>query len=69
MATNTFLTKIGIKDLNTCIFCRENNETLLHLFYECQYVSQFWQTLETFIKTICSNFADYELSKEGAFLG
>ena len=68
LATNTFLTKIGIKDDNTCSFCRENNETLVHLFYDCQYVSQFWQTLKTYIKTKCPNTGDYELSKEEVLL-
>jgi hypothetical protein len=29
LATNTFLTKNGIEDDNTCSFCRENNETLV----------------------------------------
>jgi hypothetical protein len=69
LATNTFLTKIGIKDNNTCTFCRERNETLLHLFYECRYVSHFWRNLKIFIKTKCPNIADYELSKEEILFG
>ena len=43
LATNDFLNKIGIKDNDTCTFCRTEKETLFHLFWSCSETSCFWR--------------------------
>ena len=40
--TNTLLMKCRKVSSNLCDFCNRNIETLLHLFYECQVVQNFW---------------------------
>ena len=37
MATNDFLCKIGIKQVDSCSFCKETTETLVHLFWKCKH--------------------------------
>ena len=35
LTTNTFLFKIGLSDSPLCTFCNNDNETILHLLWEC----------------------------------
>ena len=51
IATNNFLTKIGIKDCPKCTFCGNELETLLHLFWYCFDVSSFWNSLTVKLAT------------------
>ena len=46
LATNTYLTKIGIKNSESCSFCNTQRETLKHLFYECDIVKNFWDSVK-----------------------
>ncbi len=39
---NTKLYKWGITDSDKCSFCNENEETFVHLFYNCNHVLPFW---------------------------
>jgi len=43
IATNAFLCKIGIKQVDSCSFCGESTETLVHLFWNCKYTQAFWK--------------------------
>jgi len=45
IATNDFLTKIGIRDNPNCFFCNEEKEKLLHLFWSCPKVVTFWHEI------------------------
>ena len=45
IATNDFLTKIGVRDNPNCSFCNEEQEKLLHLFWPCPKVVSFWREL------------------------
>ena len=45
IATNDFLTKIGIRDNPNCSFFNEEQEKLLHLFWSCPKVVTFWHKL------------------------
>ena len=46
LATNDFLTKIGIKYNVRCTFCEVELENLSHLFWFCTITSSFWQTFK-----------------------
>ena len=43
LATNSFLTKINLKDNEQCTFCQNDTETLIHLFWNCNVSTLFWQ--------------------------
>lgn len=32
-----------------CSFCHETPETLIHIFYECRYVTSFWENFQLWI--------------------
>ena len=57
IATNDFLYKIGIKQTDSCSFCEEQKETLVHLFWTCKYTQNFWKSM---FKSISQNFKDLE---------
>ena len=45
LPTNSFLTKIGIKQDPNCFFCNNCIEDLAHLFWQCEIVKLFWNNL------------------------
>ena len=64
LATNSFLKKIRVKDDYYCTFCKFEEETLIHLYYECKYIQRIWSLLEDWIyeKTgILMNYTKIEL--------
>ena len=46
IATNNYLYKIGISLTDSCTFCEQTTETLIHLFWECESVQKFWQNIQ-----------------------
>ena len=48
IGTNYFLRKVNIKECDLCDFCKEETESVYHLFYECGVVSRFWNLFETY---------------------
>ena len=57
IATNDFLRKIGIKQGNSCSFCEEEKETLVHLFWTCKHTHDFWKSV---FEWISQNVTDLE---------
>ena len=45
IATNDFLFKIGLKQTDTCSFCRQFTETLAHLYWYCNYTQKLWKDI------------------------
>ena len=52
IATNTFLSKIGISDTALCYLCKSDKETLIHLFWECPVIKTFWERVQCFFVSI-----------------
>ena len=52
IATNTFLSKIGISDTALCYLCKSDKETLIHLFWECPVIKSFWERVQCFFVSI-----------------
>ena len=50
IATNSFLCKIGVKDTDKCSFCKSETESLIHLFWDCTIVKEFWNKVRNWIK-------------------
>ena len=49
-----------------CPFCKLSDETVLHLFYECDTIQNIWNELDLFFK---SYFTLFDLTPQAAFLG
>ena len=49
-----------------CPFCKFSDETVLHLFYECNIILNLWNELVLFFKT---EFTLFDLTLQAAFLG
>ena len=45
ITTNDFLYKIGIKQSDSCTFCGEATENLVHLFWSCKYSNPLLERL------------------------
>ena len=52
LGTRSLLHKMSITDNKFCSFCKEHEETLMHLFYDCNYVLTLWNTLYDWIFNI-----------------
>ena len=50
IATNRFLYKIGVKDTDKCSFCKSETECLIHLFWDCTIINEFWNKIRTWIQ-------------------
>ena len=44
--TNEMLAEKNMIDDNTCTFCRENTESITHLFINCRFTKKLWIELE-----------------------
>ena len=42
LGVNNFLFRIKVKESPLCSLCHESNETLEHLFWDCDFVKIFW---------------------------
>ena len=49
-----------------CPFCKLSDETLLHLFYECNIILNLWNELVLFLE---NKFTLFDLTPQAAFLG
>ena len=49
-----------------CPFCKLSDETVLHLFYECDIVQNLWNELDLFFE---NDFTLFDLTLQAAFLG
>ena len=52
IATNSFLSKIGIKETALCYLCKTDQETLIHLFWECSTTKSFWENVQSFFASV-----------------
>ena len=55
LGTNYLLKKMNKNDSALCTFCNEKEETITHLFWECQYIEHFWKQFSDFISSHTSN--------------
>ena len=53
LATNSYLIckKIGIREDNNCTFCNNEKEDLMHLFWQCEKTTIFWQNLSSWLQS------------------
>ena len=67
LCTNSFLYKIDKADTSLCTFCQRDDETIDHLFWECEEVQTFLSLLDEY----CFDTLHYslQLSKKEFILG
>ena len=53
LGTNSLLCKMGLKNDNKCSFCSREKETITHLFWDCQYAQDFWDTVKLLLVDNC----------------
>ena len=63
IATNDFLYKIGIKQSDSCTFCGETTQNLVHLFWSCIYSNAFWKDCYQWIMQNTSKVEQFCLSE------
>ena len=49
LSVNSFLYKCGLKETELCTFSMETKENLLHLFWNCNLVKQFWFAVKSLL--------------------
>ena len=55
VTTNQLLTKCNIVGVALCKFCSMEIDTVLHLFWECVHVQQFWTSASDLLRVCDSN--------------
>ena len=66
LPSNRFLLKCKITNSSLCDFCNMHEETIIHLFWECQISRFFWNRIEDFLETKGLNVAvNYEIISLG----
>jgi len=69
LPTRRYLNMCKIVNSPQCLFCLNNEETLIHLFWECNVVKKFWQDLENMLRNKCINSARFSFSLELVIFG
>ena len=67
LATNSFLYKLKLKETNLCTFCNETKESIMHLFWECPVVRNFWIEIKNLYRETCN--IELSLSASNIILG
>ena len=49
ISTNSFLYKIGVLANDKCSFCKNESEDIIHLYWSCDIVKQFWRDFDEWI--------------------
>ena len=54
LATNIVLMKMGIVNCSKCTFCKDDKDSIDHIFWECSCIKRFWQILDSKLNTKCN---------------
>ena len=62
LATNKYLFKIKILDSPLCTFCNVEEETIIHILWECEKVQEFFSEIENWLRRYNINLYFNKLS-------
>ena len=65
--TNSRLFKMGKKESSLCTLCQEQEETLIHYFYECNVAKDFWRAVLSWLRV--QSGCNIDFSKKKVLLG
>ena len=69
LPTNKFLFFCKIKESPMCTFCHVEEESILHLFWECPVVLTFWEKIERLLQEKCHICARLKISEQLVIFG
>ena len=69
LTTNCFAYKLKLIDSESCTFCHETKETVVHLFWECKIVQNFWTHYVNWLTKYCKHICNLKLSPELVIFG
>ena len=69
LPTGRYLFLRKIIDSPLCSFCKQEEETITHLFWGCTVIQSFWSNLQTLIKETCINRMHFKLSEALVLFG
>ena len=67
LPTRSSLSRAGLTDSDTCLWCKKERHTLEHMFWECPSIQMFWTRFIAWWKSKC--FQDIVLSKSNVLYG
>ena len=67
MVPTHFFIKIGVRENSLCSFCNLYNETIYHIFVECDIVKHFWSDVKNWFTRTFE--LDVNLGEESIILG
>ena len=63
IATNVVLMHMGIENGITWSFCRQDRDSINHIFWSCTHVRSFWEQFQIVLNAGCSNVHQLHLMK------
>ena len=69
LATNIVLMHMGIENDINCSFCRQERDSINHIFWRCVYVKSFWEQFQTTLNTGSSNARTVTLNENFVLFG
>ena len=69
IATNIVLMHMGIENDITCYFCRQDRDSINHIFWSCTYVRSFWEKFQIVLNAGCSNATSVTLNENIVLFG
>ena len=60
---------MNVTNTNTCIFCNNERDTVLHYLWECQKIQRFWRDLVNSLKQSCEHCDRLQLNNQLVILG
>ena len=61
LGTNHLLFKLGITDTNLCSFCHNHTETITHLFWSCNKITNLWESTKQWINITTNTNLDFNI--------
>ena len=60
---------MGTENNITCSFCRQDRDSINHIFWSCTYVRSFWEQFQTVLNAGCSNATSVTLNENIVLFG
>ena len=58
LPTGRFLFQRGLVDSPVCVFCKRSEETLIHLFWDCPKIQDYWFDVQGWLHSNFTHFTD-----------
>ena len=67
--TNVVLKEMGVKECHDCSFCESEKDSIVHLFWRCPWINNFWNKLENLVRDKCENAKYVRLTENIVLFG